>query len=548
MLMGRKARGTGSALPGVACPAAGERGSDPVRESRDTGRAAGPQRNPIGNREEMTSRSLLHGRDVRAVVLVGGRDFGRCPLAACLPTALWPVTDEPVLAHLLSHLAEAGLGRVAVCCAKEDAAAVAAVCRDARLEAVPVVEELTAGTAGCLRDAVASDPGDLILVLSGSMLAPPALGDLVEAHRAGGADLTLVFNPGPGGGTALGGPAEIYLCRPEVLRHIPPGGYSDIKEGLIPSILRAGGTVRPVVLDRAGREFPPARGVSPGAGGSLSGWRGADLPAPAAVRRGARSRGPEVCSSDGPPLRTGVAGRSGPVGGGCGGHRSGRDRTQRGCRRRAWWSAALCGPTPTWGLGVRFASPSWMVARCCRTGARLSRRRSLPAGWAERPSAVCASLRRSAWAPGGVCAILLGSSGGAAARRGAALRDADWPTCSGARIVLAAFLWSYWPTFRDLLEEWHRSDEYSSGLLVPFLAAYVIWLRREGLRVRPRPTGTAGSGWAAFCSPRRCGPWGWTSIPLRRDSRSSCPWRPSCCWCWAGATWRSWPRFCCSCA
>ena len=214
----------------------------------------------LGAAKEMTSRNLLHGLDVRAVVLVGGRDFGRCPLAARLPTALWPVTDQPVLAHLLHHLAEAGLGRVAVCCAKEDAAAVAAVCRDARLEAVPVVEELTAGTAGCLRDAVASDPGDLILVLSGSMLAPPAIGDLVEAHRAGGADLTLVFNPGPSGGTALGGPAEIYLCRPEVLRHIPHGGYSDIKEGLIPSILRAGGMVRPVVLDQPVGNFHQREG------------------------------------------------------------------------------------------------------------------------------------------------------------------------------------------------------------------------------------------------------------------------------------------------
>ena len=65
----------------------------------------------------------------------------------------------------------------------------------------------------------------------------------------------------------------------------------------------------------------------------------------------------------------------------------------------------------------------------------------------------------------------------------------------GSGIVLAAFLWSYWPTLKDLMKEWNRSDEYSSGLLVPFLAAYVIWLRREDLRSLPvRPALWLGLG------------------------------------------------------
>jgi hypothetical protein len=60
----------------------------------------------------------------------------------------------------------------------------------------------------------------------------------------------MVFNPGGGRAASPGSPAEIYLCRPEILHHIPHAGYCDIKEGLIPSILRAGGTIHPVVLDR----------------------------------------------------------------------------------------------------------------------------------------------------------------------------------------------------------------------------------------------------------------------------------------------------------
>jgi exosortase len=46
-------------------------------------------------------------------------------------------------------------------------------------------------------------------------------------------------------------------------------------------------------------------------------------------------------------------------------------------------------------------------------------------------------------------------------------------------LVLIAFLWCYKAGFIDLWNIWHRSDEYSSGLLVPFLAVYVLWSRRK---------------------------------------------------------------------
>jgi exosortase len=50
---------------------------------------------------------------------------------------------------------------------------------------------------------------------------------------------------------------------------------------------------------------------------------------------------------------------------------------------------------------------------------------------------------------------------------------------AAAGILCMVFIWSNWFGFKDLWEIWQRSDEYSSGLLVPFLAAYVLWSRRE---------------------------------------------------------------------
>ena len=49
----------------------------------------------------------------------------------------------------------------------------------------------------------------------------------------------------------------------------------------------------------------------------------------------------------------------------------------------------------------------------------------------------------------------------------------------GAACVLIAFLWSYAPQLADLSAEWQVNEEHSSGLLVPFLAVYVLWIRRH---------------------------------------------------------------------
>ncbi len=402
------------------------------------------------------------------VVLVGARDFGRCPLAAHVPTALWPMADKPVLAHLLDHLAAAGFGRAAVCCAKDDAAAVRTVCQTAPLDTAAVIEELTAGTAGCIRDAVGSDPGDLILVLSAGMLAPPALEDLIEAHQAGGAELTVVFNPGRNPEVSPGSTAEIYLCRPEILHHIPRAGYCDIKEGLIPSLLRAGGTIHPVVLDRDVGNFHNRTGYL---------------------------RALEVL------FHQAAEDASTPPGG-----RSTEARVLTGAGVSIHPTARICGPAllgdrAQLAEGVVVIGPA-LIGRNVAVGADSVIVRS--ALWSDVQVGARCEVRESivdrrAVLPHGARIVersaspsLSGRDSGRSFGRWAA-RLPELAPCStrqlayaaGGVLILAAFLWSYRPTFVDLIEVWHRSDEYSSGLLVPFLAAYILWLRRRELRSTP---------------------------------------------------------------
>lgn len=61
----------------------------------------------------------------------------------------------------------------------------------------------------------------------------------------------------------------------------------------------------------------------------------------------------------------------------------------------------------------------------------------------------------------------------------------DLPKLLWGVLLLGAFLWSYWSTLIDIWQIWMRSDEYSSGLLVPILAGYVLWGRRRQVLACP---------------------------------------------------------------
>lgn len=41
------------------------------------------------------------------------------------------------------------------------------------------------------------------------------------------------------------------------------------------------------------------------------------------------------------------------------------------------------------------------------------------------------------------------------------------------------FLWAYWPTLRQLAKIWSEQADYSHGFLVPPLAIFFLWLRRD---------------------------------------------------------------------
>ena len=50
---------------------------------------------------------------------------------------------------------------------------------------------------------------------------------------------------------------------------------------------------------------------------------------------------------------------------------------------------------------------------------------------------------------------------------------------SVALLLLACFLWGYWPTLASMAKKWWNDPQYSQGYLVPFFSVFVLYLRRN---------------------------------------------------------------------
>jgi exosortase len=180
---------------------------------------------------------------VKAIILVGNPDFGRCKLATRLNRALWPLAGRPVLQRLIEHIANQGVRRFVICCSK------GARQVQSSLEIPPYLsvdfrfEDLPRGTAGSIRDAVDRQQDELIFVFPAAIIAPPDLHDLIRIHREKAGWMTIFFNPANELSEGIVQDAQIYVCQPQVMEYIPSLGYFDLKENLVPTLVQAGKTI-----------------------------------------------------------------------------------------------------------------------------------------------------------------------------------------------------------------------------------------------------------------------------------------------------------------
>ncbi|MHC4544427.1 MAG: exosortase [Planctomycetota bacterium] len=442
----------------------------------------------------MSHKQSVEKQKIKAVILVGGCDFGKCPLASRLPTALWPVGGKPAIEHLLVHLVKQGIDRVVICSNGDGSLIAESIHADNRLELKFLDESLPVGTAGCIRDAAGDDTDELLLLFPANIISPPKINALISAHHKGQSDLTVMFNPGCGNDNMLGEAAGIYICETNVLEHIPKGGYFDIKEGLIPELLRADRTVHTAVL--------------PNQVGSFRDWRGyLDAIANYLEKSPKLNAGLKLCKhNNSQTVWTASNSRVDPLARICG-----PVVIMDGVHISE--NAVIFGPTIL-GRDVDIGKDTVIANSVLWDGAQIGPNCEIQRCLIDYNGTVHANTiveeKAIPLKPERMLGRSVGSVSKIAKNNAIRFQQAlqlqldklniklpDWVQSHKTKIIpwfaasflLIAFLWSYWPGLGDLWNAWQRSDEYSSGLLVPFLAVYILWSRRYDIaRCRIRPS------------------------------------------------------------
>ena len=424
--------------------------------------------------------------NAKAVILIGSRDFGRCPLASRLSTPLWPVVEKTVLERLLTHLANEGIRQVVVFSSEEGLSLAESIHVDDRLDVEFLEETLPVGTAGCLRDAARGEEDTLLFVFSAGIVSPPKIGVLMDAHHAGKSDLTVILNPECGDSSPTGQATGIYVCESRVLEHIPEAGYVDIKEGLIPEMLRAGKAVHAAAMTEHVGNFRDWQGYlyaiadyldrAPECDADIQ--RGEDTAFPnvrgtatATIDPSARIRGPVVIM-DGATISDGavvlgpaVLGRRVTIG---------RDSV---VVNSVIWDDAHIGPN----CGIRRSVVDGHAIVQANTLVENEPVAFKAKGFFKR---LFDRTKNNIIGPGQALWSHVGGMSGSMPTWMQLPREQILAYVA-AVLLLGVFIWSYQRGLGDLWNLWHRSDEYSVGLIVPFLALYILWTRRRAIAEYP---------------------------------------------------------------
>jgi NDP-sugar pyrophosphorylase family protein len=404
-------------------------------------------------------------------------------VASQLPKTLWPVAGESVLQRLLISLAKQGLQKAIVCSNGDTSLLRRSVCLESNhnINVEFLDEPLPVGTAGCIRDAVGDDSGRLLLVLPACIVNPPKIEPLLQAHLSSKSDLTVVLNPD------TGNPADIYICSSSLKKLIPKQGYFDIKEGLIPAMLSDGKAINTVTVPGDVGNFHDWQQYLYAVSGYLQSEP--DLNGHLTLKRSEKTN--VIFKAESANIESGAR---------LYGHVVVMDKVHLP------GDSVIFGPTIL-GRNVKVGKNTTIVNsiiwddvqigdNCLVRQSVISRGAQVTPGSTLTEQAVSIKqykllsnmTAKAATASKKIFSPLMAkvmnnnkSTIDGSAGNQSLLAQKNFPVLLGIGLLLAAFVWSYWPGILDLWGVWQRSDEYSSGLLVPFLAFYILWSRRDEL-------------------------------------------------------------------
>ena len=410
---------------------------------------------------------------VKIIILAGNRDFGREAIASRISAGMWPVIDKPAMKRLIHNLAGQGIKDITICSNSDRMLPerTIGIRNEPGLELRFLNEELPAGTAGSIRDAAKKQEHDLFLILPAAMIHPPQISLLIDAHQKQGADLTVVFNPGMSP-EERGEAANIYVCNPSVLECIPEEGYYDIKEGLIPEMIRLGKQVSCFTLPHSVGNFHNRQGYLDAVSDYLENAEETDI----GLNKQERNNNHIVWKGSGVTIESGA-------------RFFGRVVLSYGVHIGT--NAVIFGPTIL-GRNVKIGTKSIVINSVLWDNSQVGDNCEIQRSIIDYDVAITGNStvteKSVAFTPKGIIGSLLGRLSTLTQDRINKSESSVTMRWFAVGLVLIAFLWSYWPSIMDMWNIWQRSDEYSAGLLVPFLAVYILWSRRQrlaGVEIKP---------------------------------------------------------------
>jgi exosortase len=431
---------------------------------------------------------------VKAVILAGGRDFGRCPMASLLPPPLWPIEGTPVLLRLLSQLAASGVKQAVVCGADDNELYGNIVKGKVDLDVSFLEEPLPIGTAGCIRDAAGNDKHQMLLVFPATIISLPHIEWLLNTHAELNADLTVFVNTPYNN---CDGPqiADIYLCGPQTLNHIPTAGYFDIKEGFIPALWRADKSIKVAALQKPVRAFHNAAGYLSAVCDYLTFGRPDILASSftdhnnpfihsfARISPTARICGPvmvmenAVICDDAIVLGPAVIERDVII------------ESSAIVSQSILWPGTHIGANACLNECVTFYNTIVPPKAILEAKPLVPHADRFAAALEVFETSLFENIQKLRY---GLQAALGKITNSIPLAAGVEKRLSSVGEWFWFCLLFAGFFWLYEPEISQLWKIWLGSDEYGSGLIVPFLAAYVLWNRRKELALLPRQHLKAG--------------------------------------------------------
>lgn len=179
---------------------------------------------------------------VQAIILAGAHTWEHDAFECLKCRALLPIASRPLIRHTLRWLRDHGVTGAAICgnSHTDDLRQELGDDRTVGVALSFVVDRMPRGPAGCARDAARLRPADLFVVVEGSIAPQFDLRALLASHRQSEAAVTVVTTAEPRSGASDGPlePAGVYVFSAEALEVVPPEGYRDIKERLLPELYR----------------------------------------------------------------------------------------------------------------------------------------------------------------------------------------------------------------------------------------------------------------------------------------------------------------------